>query len=346
MDKKKINQMLELYGFTHDVLVEYDMKVLDILPMRKVLRLKTATGDFVLKKFKLSKEELLYSFAAMKHVKQKGFPVPDIILSRNGEMFIENNGMNYFMMEWLIGREIKYSDQNDLRFATQSLATFHRKTHGFTHPYCPGKVQWGTWIGHFTERIKEMREWKSTAGKEETLFDKIYVKHADYWIEEALYAVDLLSNSRYQQISLLEQDLQGFCHHDLANHNILINDENQIALIDFDYAISDIRTHDVASLILRNMKESDWHLQRALFIVKNYYEVSQPYEGEERLIHAMLRFPQDFYELSRFYYVEKRTDVQKLQTRLLGWVKQQENRKRFLQQFERSAKHLLKTLKL
>ncbi|MFK4997351.1 phosphotransferase [Bacillus sp. N9] len=144
-----------------------------------------------------------------------------------------------------------------------------------------------------------------TSRKRKTMFDQMYTKQAKHWIKEALHAVDLLSRSHYEEISLIERDLQGFCHHDLAYHNILITEQKEIALIDFDYAISDIRTHDVASLILRNMRVTKWDLEKALFIIKNYYKVAEPYEGEERLIHAMLRFPQDFYELGHFYYVEK-----------------------------------------
>ncbi|PLT35489.1 CotS family spore coat protein [Bacillus sp. V5-8f] len=344
MNNQIIKQELELNGFTYDVLSEYNMEVIDAHQLRKVLRLQTTTGDFVLKKFKLSQKELLYSFAAMSHVKQKGFPVPEVIPNRSGELFVQSNNSHSFMMELLEGREIQYSDKNDLSRTVQSLAIFHEATRGFQPPYCPGKTQWGTWKGHFIERIKEMQIWKAASEKQETIFDQMYAKHVDFAIKEALFAVRLLSNSRYQEISLYEKKLNGFCHHDLANHNILISDSQQIALIDFDYAISDIRTHDIASLILRNMKDSCWDLEKALFILKTYYGATPPHDGEERLIHAMIRFPQDFYELARFYYVEKRNNIQKLETRLIGWLKQQENRKSFLQKFETSAAKLLKAL--
>lgn len=340
MDEKNIIS-LEQYGFINDILLEFDITVLRVLPMRKVLHLKTTVGDFVLKKSKLSAEELLFSFAALNHVKKKGIHVPGIIPTRSGELFIEKKGVKYFMMDWLNGREVQYANKHDLLLATQSIAMFHQATHGFSPPYCPGKSQWGTWEGHFKERILEMREWKDLAKNGGTFFDLMYAKQADHWIEEALCAVNLLTKSRYQEISAIEQNFQGFCHHDLANHNILLKDDDQIAIIDFDYAISDIRTHDLSSLILRNMKESQWDLEIALFILKNYYQVVKPYKGEERLIHAMLRFPQDFYELGRFYYVEKRSNIEKLETRLDKWGEQQENRQDFFQQFEKSAGQIL-----
>ncbi|MFK4997350.1 hypothetical protein ACI2OX_06565 [Bacillus sp. N9] len=73
MDEQKIIQTLSDYGFTPDAFVEYDIKILDVKPLFSVLQLKTAAGDFVLKKFKFTAEELNYSLAAMRHVKRKGF---------------------------------------------------------------------------------------------------------------------------------------------------------------------------------------------------------------------------------------------------------------------------------
>lgn len=45
-----------------------------------------------------------------------------------------------------------------------------------------------------------------------------------------------------------------FCHHDYANHNILIDSENQIYIIDFDYCMLDTKLHDLASILIRVMK--------------------------------------------------------------------------------------------
>ena len=66
-----------------------------MLPMEEVTILKRS-GDYVLKKFELSKNELYYTFAALRHIKQKGFPVPEIIPTHDGDLFIEKNGMILF----------------------------------------------------------------------------------------------------------------------------------------------------------------------------------------------------------------------------------------------------------
>jgi CotS family spore coat protein len=336
-----VSQVLDLCGFAPDVLEAYDLEVTGAIPVRKVVRLTTPTGDLVVKKFKLTTEELQFSLDAMRHVKQNGFVAPGVAKTRDGADFVERDGVKYFVMEWLDGRESSYSHVLDLALAARGLAQFHEQTHGFVPPTCDGKAQWGTWTGHFLERIEELRAWTVLAEQGGTAFDNMFAEEVAYCIQEASRAVELLLSSRYEEISKLEQSWQGFCHHDYAHHNVLIQNDKSISLIDFDYAICDIRAHDLASLILRNMKGSKWDSRTAFFIIKSYFEVVKAHEGEERLLHAMLRFPQDFYEAGHFHYVEKNRPADVLESRLRKWIEQRPRRERFFRDFEDGARHVL-----
>lgn len=346
MEELTISQVLDLCGFAPDVLQAYDLDISQAEPVRKVVRLHTPRGALALKKFKLSTEELEFSLAAMHHVKQKGFPVPGVIPTRDGRLFVEQDGIKYFIMEWLNGRESSYSHVLDLALAARGLARFHQASQGFTPPPCDGKEQWGTWTGHFLERIEEMRAWTVLAEQRGRPIDNMFAEGAAYCIQEASKAVELLLSSRYEEISKLEQEQKGFCHHDYAHHNVLITSEKDIALIDFDYSICDIRAHDLASLILRNMKSVKWDSRTACFIVKSYFEEVTPHEGEERLLHAMLRFPQDFYEAARYWYVDQSRPEEVLHNRLRKWLEHVERRKRFFAEFEEGARFVLKTGRL
>lgn len=343
MGKRTISQVLHLCGFTPNVLNEYHLDITRAQPVKKVIRLTTTRGELGLKKFDFLTEELHFSLAAMRHVKKHGYAVPDVIPTRDGRFFVERNGIKYFVMEWLGGRESNYSDLCDLGLATRGLAGFHAVSRGFDAPQCPGKEQWGTWKGHFGERINEMRQWSMLADKGNTAFDQMFAEGAKYWIQEASHAVEILSGSRYEEITELEQKQKGFCHHDYADHNVLLNNK-EVALIDFDYAICDVRAHDLSSLLLRSMRKVNWDLPTALYIVRSYFEVATPHQGEERLLYAMLRFPQDFYELGRFFYLEKKRLLGNLEKRLRQWKKQKERRKRFLGEFEQGALHMIKNV--
>jgi CotS family spore coat protein len=338
MEELTVSQVLDLCGFPPDVLDAYDLVVTGAVPVRKVVRLRTPTCDLALKRFKLTTEELRFSLAAMGHLKVRGFDVPGVVRTADGKLFVEHEGVKYFVMEWLSGTESKYSHALDLALASRGLARFHQMTHGFEPPFCDGKEQWGTWTGHFLERIEELRQWMVLAEQGGTTLDLMFAEEIAYCIQEASRAVELLLSSRYEEISKLEQEWRGFCHHDYAHHNVLITAERNVALIDFDYAICDIRAHDLASLILRNMKSVKWDMRTALFIVKSYFEQVKPHEGEERLLHAMMRFPQEVYEAAHFYYVQQNRPPEVLESRLRKWQEQKERRDRFLRDFEEGAR--------
>jgi CotS family spore coat protein len=342
MEQLTISQVLDLCGFWPEVLAEYDLEVLRATPVRKVVRLTTSQGDLALKKFKLSTTELQFSLAAMRHVKERGFPVPSVIPTADGREYVEQGGIKYFVMEWLNGRESDYGYVLDLANAARGLARFHEATHGFVAPPCDGKVQWGTWTGHFLDRIEELRDWQVQAEQGGTPFDRMFAEEVAYGIQEAARAVELLHASRYEEISKREQEQQGFCHHDYAHHNVLITPKQQVSLIDFDYVICDIRAHDLASLILRNMKSVKWDARTAYFIVKSYFEATAPQEGEERLLHAMMRFPQDLYEAGYFQYVERNRPVDVLENRLRKWGAMRKSRERVLREFEEGTRYVLK----
>ncbi|PWK15800.1 CotS family spore coat protein [Tumebacillus permanentifrigoris] len=340
-EQTTISQALEESGFPPVVLGAYPFVVYEAKAVRKVVRVETTLGTLALKKFKLTDAELNYSLAAMRHVKQQGFNVPGILPTLDGSLYVTIDEMKYFVMDWLAGRESKYSHVYDLALAARGLADFHHATRGFTPPHSPGKEQWGSWTGHFLERIEEMRNWLLLAEQGETAFDNMYASVIAYGIEEATRAVELLSSSRYQAISEQEKSWSGFCHHDYAHHNVLITTEREVAIIDFDYSISDIRAHDLASLILRNMKSEKWDGRTAFFILKSYFERATPHPGEERLLHAMLRFPQDLYEVARFRYVEQNRPPELLESRLRKWAEHKDRRERFFQEFEAGARYVL-----
>jgi len=337
-----VPQVLDLCGYPDDLLDAYAFQVTGATPVRKIVQLQTTAGKLAIKKFKFSRPELDFSLAAMQHVQAQGFPVPAIIPTADGALYVEReDGIKYFVMEWLEGRESSYADVLDLALTARGLAQFHEKTRAFAPPACPGKVQWGTWTGHFLERIDELRDWAVLAEQGGSAFDRLFADEVASGIQEASRAVEVLLASPYEEITRQEEAWGGFCHHDMAHHNVLITREKGIMLIDFDYSLCDIRAHDLASLMLRNLKSTKWDLRTALFVCKSYFEVATPHPGEEQLLHAMIRFPQDLYEAGLFHYVEKNRPVDVLESRVRKWREQRSWREQALRDLEDGVRYVL-----
>ncbi|GIM44631.1 hypothetical protein DNHGIG_01800 [Collibacillus ludicampi] len=343
-EKSTILRQLEENGFPQEILDAYDLPVQKVQPVRKVIRLFTDLGDFVLKRFVFGKTNLEFSIAAMIHLEKNGFrSVPTIVRTEEGNSYTEVDGIHYVIMSWQQGRESDYERIDHLAMATRALAELHRKGKGFVPPYAPGKVQYGMWINHFVERIGEMERFVDYAREEDSFFARMYVETGAYFISEAKCAVDHLIRSPYEELSEKARDERELCHHDYAHHNVLIGENHTVSVIDFDYAICDVRAHDIASLILRNMKHTGWDGRTARFILRAYDQSSKLMKGETDLIYGMLRFPQDFWEAGYFYYVEKNRSPEVLEKRLRKWIELRENRADFLQDFKMNADLVLRT---
>ena len=74
-----------------------------------------------------------------------------------------------------------------------------------------------------------------------------------------------LCKSEY--ISKMKEEIKhrGFCHHDYAHHNVLIEKSGGVNIIDFDYCILDTHLHDLSSLLIRRMKNGKWSSRKCTF---------------------------------------------------------------------------------
>ena len=100
---------------------------------------------------------------------------------------------------------------------------------------------------------------------------------------------------------------KGFCHHDYAHHNVLINNNGDINIIDFDYCILDSYLHDLSSLLIRRMKYNKWELTNAKEILDAYMETHKLEQDDIPIMAAFMEFPQDYWQRGIQYYWEEKT---------------------------------------
>jgi CotS family spore coat protein len=100
------------------------------------------------------------------------------------------------------------------------------------------------------------------------------------------------------------EDEKGFCHHDYTYHNIVIDNQDNYNVIDFDYCILDINLHDLSSLLIRRMKNGKWDMENAIQILESYGSVRKIQERDIPIMAAFMEFPQDYWQLGIQYYWE------------------------------------------
>ena len=100
----------------------------------------------------------------------------------------------------------------------------------------------------------------------------------------------------YWDVSRESEKKGQFCHHDMAEHNFLITTEENMKIIDFDFCIMDTRLHDVASLVIRNMKRGIWDIEKAYFILNEYSKYYPINDGDLKVIKSVSYTHLDVYK--------------------------------------------------
>ncbi len=293
----------------HKISLEYGLKIYGINSFRSIWRLKTNDGFKYLKLSKLNLLDLLFIHEILEYLTIQAFNhIPRLTLNRTGQPYITDQTGNYVLTDWYFSKELDFEILMDLKQAANFLARFHLKSRGFTpgadHA---GRTCWFNWPAKLEFRLRQLQDFRrlSLAEKDDSAFSRLYLRHFEPCYREALASYQMLLNSSYPEVALIESRRKSFCHHDYSGRNLLRTYENRLILVDFDYCLSDLRIHDLVNFLTRNMKHTGWNLDIAAFILREYHRIAPLTREELEVMHILLCWPQDFWQVGLQYYYEK-----------------------------------------
>jgi CotS family spore coat protein len=328
-------------GLVDYLSLKYEMDIQEVRPVKNVVRIVTSEGDKCLKRVKYKKGHFLFILSAMRHLLDRGFyGIIPFIPTCSGEWYVELEDGYGFLTDWISSRECDYSNPIDLKMAAVTLAKLHNASRGFTiEEGTEPRIGWGKWIEKFSERLRDMDLFKKIIESKSYLtgFDEIYLDNVDNYIEQGISAIEHLKDSKYFELSDREMKEKSFCHHDYAHHNVLISNDFNVYIIDFDYCICDTRLHDLSSLVIRNMRHGNWNMEKAQYIIDCYLKAGHLEKDEIPVMNGFMEFPQDFWQVGLQYYVEKqRWDEVQFNKRLDNFIKDKRERMQFLDEYKYS----------
>ena len=198
------------------------------------------------------------------------------------------------------------------------------------------RVGWLKWIETFNTRLDEIDDFKRRIEIKEkrTFFDEVYYKSIEQGIAIGRDAIAILERSNYKEVMEREMKLKGFCHHDYAHHNILI-DNNDMHIIDFDYCILDSHLHDLCSLMIRVMKNEKWDMDTAKFIMDSYSLNYKVQEEDLPIMAGFIMFPQELWQIGiQYYWENQKWEEDFFEKKLLKILEDMEPRYDFAREME------------
>jgi CotS family spore coat protein len=318
----------------------YNIHIEYIEKIKNVYKINTQYGNFCLKVINYDIGHFLFIISAMEHLQMTGFKsVPKIIKTKYGTKYIELENKFAYLTLWIDSRIADYNDKSDIYIAALKLGQLHNKSLGFqlTEKMNP-RLGWFKWIETFNTRKNEILDFKNRILKKDkrTEFDNRYIKKIDDEIEKCKYSIRNIVSSNYLEKMKVEVLKNGFCHHDYANHNILISSDRQVNIIDFDYCILDTHLHDLASLLIRTMKHGKWSIRMAEFILDTYSSENTVYQDDLSVMAGFMEFPQDYWQIGIQYYWEEKPWGQDVFLKKLQKIfEDEEQKQQFIEEFRR-----------
>lgn len=318
---------------------QFDIKIENIKPNKGVYLLKTDKGLKCLKKINYGTQKLLFVYGAKEHLMKNGFPRVDrYCVNTEGNPYALVNEDIYTLSGWIEGRECDFKSKDDLVKAAKSLAYMHIASKGYEPPENSKlKTDLGRWPSLMEKRVRSLDKMRDMGRKKGSKgsFDLNYTKTVQFYKDLGKRAINVLESSMYMDLCRITEEEKGFCHHDFTYHNIIIDKEDNVNVIDFDYCKREIRAYDISAFMIKVLKRVDWNIEHAQLIIDSYNDVSPLKEEEYRVLFAFLLFPQRFWRLSnRYYYNEVNWPSNTFNNKLEDLISEQEIYTKFIDNFK------------
>lgn len=300
MNKEEIKKVVEK---------NYDIKVSDVEKVKNTYKIMTEERDYCIKIINYEFKHFYFIISAINHLQENYFSkIPDILKTNSHKQYIKIENSFAYLTEWVPSRVSNYDNPLELALVSQKLGELHKCSRGFkVDSKMKPRIGWGNWIKVFNTRCEEILDFKKRINQKahKSEFDDIYLREIDSQLYIAYKAIKEIREANYYDLIMKEIFSLGFCHHDYANHNVLVDMNGNINIIDFDYCMLDTHLHDLCSLLIRAMKYDRWEKSKADLIINNYNKVIEVTDDEYSLMKGFIRYPQSFWQIGLQYYWEQ-----------------------------------------
>lgn len=289
--------VLPSYNLQNSIISQIKFK--NTKKQRAVYKISNNGQNYCLKKVYFDEPDLLFVYSAIEWFYRNNINVPRILPTLDKNRFVYYKGMFFILTPWIDGEKCNYDKMDDITLASSNLANMHNCTINF-FPIKKSIFREG-YNDLFTSTKKHFEQilnCSNLAFKYQDNFSKEFLKNFDTNSKLALISTKVASTINNENLN------KSLCHMDYVNKNIIIDNDNNIWIIDFDKCKMDYSAHDISYFLRRALKRdrTKWNLEVALNTLKFYEDIRPLNFDDHKYILAYLAFPQKYWKLSRDYY--------------------------------------------
>lgn len=325
---------------------QFNLTIEKIKPSKGVYFLSTNKGEMCLKKVSYGIQKLIFIHGAKEHLIEKGFRNIDrFCLSIDNNPYAIVNEDIYTLSHWIEGKECDFLNIDQVNKASKVLADLHIASRGYEPPEDSKlKSDLERWPSVMSKRIKSFDKMRDMVRKKgiKNEVDLIYIKNFEFYKELAKEAYKIFEASNYYDICKKVEEEKSFCHHDYTHHNLIIDNQEVINVLDFDYCKREVRSYDIANFITKVLKKNNWDIKICKSIIENYNENLEITQDDMVLIYGFLMFPQRFWRTSnRYFYNEMLIRQNAFVSHFEKLINEKEEYMKFIEEFKKEFSIIL-----
>lgn len=327
--------MLKIKRYIED---SYLIEVSNIEKIKRSYKVESQEKTYCFKIIEYDFEHFYFILSAMKHLQKNNFnDIPKFILNKNSSEYGVIDGKYAYLTEWIDSRCSNYDNPIELSMVSSKLSKLHISSENFNiEKNMKPRIGWFSWEEVFTTRLNEILDFRNRIYQKayKSDFDILYLENIDKEIKRGKKSIDGLKKNNYMKIMEKEVFKRGFCHHDYAHHNVLVDKMGNLKIIDFDYCILDSHLHDLSSLMIRAMKDGKWDKKKADLILYSYEKNKEIRNDELPIMREFMRFPQAFWQIGLQAYWELQPwDIEVFINRLNRYLLDSNEREDFIDSY-------------
>lgn len=295
-----------------EVIKKYPVTVKSRRRIRGAVLLDTDKGICMIKTYTASPKRLLFEEDIKKLLLNSGYGNVDYAIPNidNELLTDDGNGKKWLMKRWYSGEECDIKDIHKVLLVSSNMAILHKimvigQDSTKELPVKKNKLDIrGLFLRHNKE-IKKVHSYIRTKRQKNEMEICLLNSYQNFF-EQGNQAEEFLKESGYDKLCSDTINEGRVLHGSYNYHNIMLSG-NSVITTNFEKADIGLQIIDLYDFIRKVMEKNSWNLNTGIQIIEAYIKERKLEKEEQKVLYALLLYPEKYWKLVNFYYNGKKS---------------------------------------
>jgi len=289
---------------TTEVLEQYELEVQSKRRGRGAWICETSQGLKLLREYKGTVKRLEFEEQIMNVLQnQKTCRTDQYMRNREGELLsVAEDGTRCVVKEWFSGRECSVQSEAEVVRAVGQIAKLHRTLRGIAidESWNLGSILTRPAVAEMERHNRELVRTRNYIRKKrrKSDFERAVSGSFAIFYEQAQEAAGGLK----AQIERNGEPENYLCHGDLNQHHILLLEENEMAVIEFNRMHRGVQVEDLYHFTRKILEKHGWDLRLGMRLLETYDRILPLNAQERTYLYYLFLYPEKYWKQLNFYY--------------------------------------------